>query len=613
MTASTARASRGGTTMSDPSAAGPLPGIAALKLDRVPLAAWCVLGVALLGCLDLWLDSARIVKALGDTDDATRLVQVREWLAGAPWFDTTLPLFGAPDHLVSHWSRLIDLGIGTLMKLFALVLPAASAETAARFVWPLLMLLPLSFVLAKAAAQRSGPSAGYVAIGLAVTCLSGLVQYMPGRIDHHNAMVLGAVTGCVFLARCISTPRLGWIAGSGFGLGTAVGYEALAITVVCLTCAGLFALLSGRGSAGILRAAIAFAMTLFVALLVTTAPSRWLVSHCDALSLNLVLLATAAAVALAVALLPGTRWSLPVRFTLLAAIGGAGAVLYFAAQPACLKGPFGELDPGIGPAWLVTVAETQSVFWLLTATPGQALVFVAFGLAGLAAAWHLFKADGDDAALAGLVMLAIATVLACWQIKLIPYASFLAVPPLAALIARIPGRGDLSAGTLRLVATMATSQFTLAMFANPIGAAVVPVNKDVADWLKGARTCLDSKSIAPLTALPKGLYFADRDLGPFIVALTGNPVVSAPYHRMDKAIMESERIFFGPLAEAENRLAKLGASYVAVCPGLTPPTETAAKSNGLHRHLREGMAPGFLEAVALDGETPLKVWRVKPR
>src|SRR5690242_21802556 len=52
---------------------------------------------------------------LGDTDDAVRLVTVRELLGGAPWFDTTLPRIGAPEPLVSHWSRLIDLPLAALI------------------------------------------------------------------------------------------------------------------------------------------------------------------------------------------------------------------------------------------------------------------------------------------------------------------------------------------------------------------------------------------------------------------------------------------------------------------------------------------------------------------
>ena len=161
---------------------------------------------------------------------------------------------------------------------------------------------------------------------------------------------------------------------------------------------------------------------------------------------------------------------MPTRLAVTGGIGAAGAALYLLAQPACLKGPFGELDPAIGPAWLASVAETQSV-WLLTSTPGQAILFMAYAAVGLAAAWRIYTiVDRDDAALLSVAALAIACGLACWQIKLIPYASFLAIPAMAAVIARIPRRRD-SAGTLRAVTAFGVSQFTLAMFANPIGAA----------------------------------------------------------------------------------------------------------------------------------------------
>src|SRR5262249_39141269 len=57
--------------------------------------------------------------SLGDTDDAVRLVSARELLAGASWFDTTLPRIGAPDPLVSHWSRLIDAPLAAMIAAFS--------------------------------------------------------------------------------------------------------------------------------------------------------------------------------------------------------------------------------------------------------------------------------------------------------------------------------------------------------------------------------------------------------------------------------------------------------------------------------------------------------------
>ncbi|WP_204270762.1 hypothetical protein, partial [Escherichia coli] len=77
---------------------------------------------------------------LGDTDDAVRLVQVREWLAGKSWFDLHTDRLGMADGLVSHWSRLIDVGVGGLITLFGWFVPADQAELAARAVWPLLLL-----------------------------------------------------------------------------------------------------------------------------------------------------------------------------------------------------------------------------------------------------------------------------------------------------------------------------------------------------------------------------------------------------------------------------------------------------------------------------------------
>ena len=73
---------------------------------------WCVLAT-----VDFVLTSnlRPLFTHLGDPDDAVRLVSVREFLHGAPWFDTTLPRIGAPEPLVSHWSRFIDTPLALLI------------------------------------------------------------------------------------------------------------------------------------------------------------------------------------------------------------------------------------------------------------------------------------------------------------------------------------------------------------------------------------------------------------------------------------------------------------------------------------------------------------------
>ena len=71
-------------------------------------------------------------KTIGDTDDAVRLMLVRDLLAGHGWFNVTLPAINPPQGLEMHWSRLLDGGIASLELLLGLVLPPDRAEFIAR-------------------------------------------------------------------------------------------------------------------------------------------------------------------------------------------------------------------------------------------------------------------------------------------------------------------------------------------------------------------------------------------------------------------------------------------------------------------------------------------------
>lgn len=591
-------------------------------VDRSAL--WLALGAALaLGCINLAADPSRLMTALGDTDDATRLVQVRGLLAGAPWFDTTIAQIGAPQPLVSHWSRLVDLPLALLIKLFALFAGIERAETMTRFVWPLMVLLPLVYVVAEEARRHcgAGPAgrrAAAFAAFVAVTSLSGLVQYLPGRIDHHNCMILGAVAGVIFAARSFDEPRAGWVAGFAFGMSLAVGYEGIALIAPSVATAAFAALVSGRGLEGVTRLGLALAGTLAVALLATTAPSRLLISHCDALSLNLVLLAGSGAAGLALVATRGRGWPLWQRLAVPAAFGVVGLALYGAAEPACLKGPFGQVDPAIRPIWLDEVPETKTLAWLFTRSPVAVVDYGLFAAISLVAAWRLWRVDDHSARLGyRLAILVLANLLALWQIKLLPYATFLAALPVAAWLAglRLDASGDspAAAWTKRIAPVLATNQLALLVVAAPLGTALKPVAPDVIAWQDTVARCLATEAFRPLAALPPGLVLSDDDLGPYIAALTGLRATSGPYHRLDTSIILTNRILEGSVADAEARLKALGADYVAICAGLRIGATAPDKDgNGpFEAQLWAGKTPRYLEPVALSGATPIKVWRVR--
>src|SRR5258708_11319406 len=122
--------------------------------------------------------------AFADTDDAMRLAQLRDWLGGQGWFDMRQPRVAGGYE--THWSRLIDAGLGGMLWLLSWFATPAFAERLMFTVWPLLWLFPAMAGTAAIAWRVAGREAALVALLMAVIGLPALHQFRPGRIDHHN-------------------------------------------------------------------------------------------------------------------------------------------------------------------------------------------------------------------------------------------------------------------------------------------------------------------------------------------------------------------------------------------------------------------------------------------
>ena len=152
---------------------------------------------------------------LGDPDDAVRLVTVRELLGRRALVRHDAARIGAPEPLVSHWSRLIDAPLAALIGTLSPLLGRDGAELATRIVWPALLFFALALIVAREAHRRAGPVARRASRWCSsTTSATALAQFRPGRIDHHNAQILCAVAGLLFLARSWDDRRAGWIAGA---------------------------------------------------------------------------------------------------------------------------------------------------------------------------------------------------------------------------------------------------------------------------------------------------------------------------------------------------------------------------------------------------------------
>src|SRR5271169_482040 len=159
------------------------------------------------------------------TDDAMRLVEVRDFLAGQNWFDLTQYRLNPPDGVVTHWSRLIDLPLAVLIKAGATLLPPGVAERIAMMVWPTALLLVFFIGVLRLARELAGETAARVALIFAVLMAPVLQHFRPGAIHHHNVQLVLMIWSLAMVARMPSRPRAGAVAGILCALSIAVGQE----------------------------------------------------------------------------------------------------------------------------------------------------------------------------------------------------------------------------------------------------------------------------------------------------------------------------------------------------------------------------------------------------
>jgi hypothetical protein len=125
------------------------------------------------------------------TDDAMRLVQVRDWIGGQGWFDLFQYRLDPPGTSM-HWSRVVDVPLAALILLLRPLIGTHGAETVTLFVWPALMLAAALALVAAIARQMSNGvvNAQITAVVLAVLAAPALIHFRPGAIDHHNAQIV---------------------------------------------------------------------------------------------------------------------------------------------------------------------------------------------------------------------------------------------------------------------------------------------------------------------------------------------------------------------------------------------------------------------------------------
>ena len=558
-----------------------------------------------------WAETAQ---TLLDTDDAMRLAEMRDWLAGQGWYDMIQRRVEPPLGYASHWSRLIDAGLAGLFVFFKLFVDPALAERLMRTVWPMLWLLPTMAGTATIAWRIAGREAALLALLLAVVGLPAFHQFRPGRIDHHNVQI--ALT-TLTVAATVWSDRVRWAAVAAAavtGLALAIGLECLPYLMVCAAAFALRYVLHRNGARAAAEYGLTLAVAAVLAFLVIVGPDHWGRGACDMIAINWVALVGIGGLGLAVA---GTFAAerLPFRLACLGAIAVAAVVPFLMIEPRCLGGPYAMMDPAVWPIWLAHVREMEPLIPLFGKSPLTATAIAAFPVAALVAALALvwqpeLRRDFGFLVAIGAFVAAFITTLAA--IKAYSYATWLGMPLVAALalhlFAWLHVRSLVPRVALGLLLTPAALSIGAISIADAAG-----INERENFNRPEREACLRTENYAPLARLPAGLVAADIDFGPFLLALTPHSVLAAPYHRLSKGIITAHQAFVAPPEVARHILEREGVTYVFTC-GPRPPTGLAdeALAASLWGHLQAGDVPSWLEPVQLTGPQAFVAYRLKP-
>ncbi|RYD45249.1 MAG: hypothetical protein EOP63_02245 [Sphingomonadales bacterium] len=615
-------------------AAGAEPSVPAPAPDGIALGPWFTpvrIALILWGAMSLIAIVAkwRAIGALdlSDTDDAMRMAQVRDLLAGQSWWDLSqYRVNPAGGGVLMHWSRIVDAPLATGILLLKPLFGQAMAERIVMTLWPPLLGAALSVACVLGYRNLSDRRIAYAVPLFLIMSGYILVQFRPLRVDHHGWQIFLAM---LIMAQALrpATWQAGLLGGFFAAALLAVSIEGLPIVALFAGLAALRWALHGRADdharlCGYMGALAGGALLLQF---VTRGPVGLVGNWCDSLSAPyMAAFAAAAAVTFAAARTnPGRLW---IRFLLLglAALSAAGALVW--TEPQCANGPFATLDPIVVQYWYRNVLEGQPLWVSGPHDAIHVLIPSLVGLAGSLLAWRSCGTAVDRRNWATIIVALIgAAALSLFVLRSVSTAHVFALPGCAWLGLRIWAWARTISSTLPRILASAAAALTLPLLGGMAVAAalslVVPSLKAEED--KAAEeaavanpykvNCIDPAAIADLNRLPTTTILTPIDLGAPLIFWTRHSLVATPHHRNKEAMADTIRAFAGDPVKAEALVRKQEATLIAFCRTANDLNKyRRARKDDLAAQLYAGTPSAWLEAVPIVSRAGLSVWRVKP-
>lgn len=574
-------------------------------LWRPVLIAWAIAAIVL--SLAMAADIAAL--RFPDSDDAMRLLQVRDWLAGQSWWDVAQHRLDRGDFPM-HWSRLVDLPLAGMLMLTTPLLGTELATRAAVVAVPLLTLLAAMLLIARIARHVADTETARYAALLAPLSLPLIYQLRPMRIDHHGWQIVLALAAIALLLDRPSLRR-GALAGLALAALLTISLEGMPIAAAIAGVAALaWAWQPGRRPflLGLLWTLAAGATLLQLA----TRGAAFFAPACDAMAPAWLAMLTTAAMTTSAA--TAVRGAIMLRLGALGLAGALSAGTLLLLAPGCLAGPFATLPPIVHELWYVNVAEGRPVWEQGGHWAAMSVGLPIVGLIGTVRGWRTTQGEARTRWALLLALLAAAFAVALLVNRAAATANALAVPGAATLLLTLLRRARAMTGLpARLGATAAAllvaSPGQAAAIALVLGEALAMPRESAGEDAPRRVSCQRASDARAIGREPAGIVFAPIDVTPDLLANTHHRAVAGPYHRGADAIARVLEGYTSDPATARQIISDSDADYLIACPGLNE-TELYRREypRGLWARLDRGEQFAWLEPIAID--PPAMAWRV---
>jgi len=570
-------------------------------------------------------------------DDFLRMSQVQAWMNGQGWFDLTAYKMVPPSGGDIHWSRLIDVPIAGLIYFLNLFVEFKNASYLAAIIWPLFLMLSTIVVWTLICDRFLENYLRWLPALFGILSISSINQFSVGRIDHHNIQIL--FFGLMVLGLVNRDRKWGdYLIGFAAAFSMSVGAETLIVIVLVLAIIGIeWASNADAQGKGIQRVGLSLIISSLILYVLNFHPSDYFNVRFDANSFFFLI--AFIAIGLAFYLLgllspyvATNRFSKTLLLRLGLGVVSVTALLFVLSLkfPNYLGDPFSAMSNEAKVRWLNYVSEAKSLSIVLSDFPFHWLSTVGYYLfillIGLVV---LLNKQFRTTKVISLYLILLACVLGMiWQVRVIRTAAFLVVPFCTIFTMICWGYFKKKYETEKLFLYGFHSgvvMFQISIFWYIAGALFFPLQetKSVEQVTSNEAVMLSDKKIirreeehciaefdfSYLNTFAKTNIVSDLTTSTALMFHTKHAIVSGPYHRNERAILDTLDFMGASQAKAKAVAKKYSLTHMAFCTGKYANNSRDYAKLSVTDLLLNNAIPNWLEEVSPDGDR-IRVFKI---